>query len=351
MRSKVHCAHTPKIQGPEFDMPDICDVLRWDENGVLQVYCCGEWQNVPGTENAIVAGGRQPEAQPRPAATQCKEYEVVLSSAGSWILPFPVNDGDVVTVSNAKGIWSDGAGVFWWYPDGNLYVLGGKVTTCDHKSGDFTTDFCHMRLIAQIGADTYVDGYNTTFTIPDGTGSQNLIFRANNGLPLSGGDITFHVSVCSGAVVPVADWCYVYDFTAVDYGWAPYSPAGNARATWYPGLGFGAQDNAIYKGLIQIQSAAFASGVVTSVEVQLSENLSGGIGDVTVNFPDRFGADNTVHSLTDTTFVIVLSPVTTTGMFVNIQHDVDESGTPWPGYLQRITLRGTGTNPFGVDNC
>lgn len=354
----------PKIQGPEFNMPDICDVLRYGADGTLEVNCCGEWRPLPGAENAVAPGGRQPAGQSRPVAGGCKQYEVVLGAGGRWLLPFPVNDGDVVTISNSQGIWSDGAGIFWWYPNGDLYVLGHPIPTCDHKVGDQLGSACHMRLIAQIGDSTYVDAYNTTFTIPDGTGPQNLQFLANNGFPLAGGDITFHVSVCSGATPPAEEWCQVFDFTLSPYTdtWAiscgnagPCDPIGGV---YTPGVGYEANfpGNPPPNGYrwLRIESD-FSDINITDVTLYFTATYGTSPDGVTIytnDLVDGMGiAEGTItvspHTVTvdrDSVDKLIIDAVVgNSGV-----GGVDPGGT---FTLSRIVVTGTGTNPYGASNC
>jgi len=59
--------------------------------------------------------GPQP---PNNGGEEC--YHAILNGGSSWLLPYPVSTGDVITVSNANGAAFDG-GSAWNCPDGSVF--------------------------------------------------------------------------------------------------------------------------------------------------------------------------------------------------------------------------------------
>lgn len=341
----------------EIEMP-ICTQLRFHE-GRLQGLCCFnaetgemEWVDISGQDGGFIPSGvTQPTSVTRPTAGQSKCYEVLLAGNNQWQLPFPVNDGDTISVTNISGAWSDG-NPGWYCAEGWPYILGQCVhSSRGHAGGDPDATDYHMQLIGQIGS-TFFPATDGPYTVPGGTGSQTLIFQANDGtLSDNRGSMSFKVCVQSGETPPEGEWCYIYDFTLSDYDWEIYAPSGNARGKYVSGQGFTHADSSL-NGYIQLNSAAFDTSTVTSVELNISTPLAGPVHTIEVIMPDRFGTNYNLSSDTATDFIIPIDPpIDTTGMFINVDSD-DADDTDFPvGYLTRITLRGTGANPFGSSNC
>jgi len=113
------------VQDIEFDLcniqPEKIIIQEWVEemclkcnirfhNGVLQVLDCGEWVDVDGqTDGVIPTPVVQEPGQPRPAAGESVCFNKTLSAKDRYQLPFPVQPGDIVTISAVTGTWSDGS--------------------------------------------------------------------------------------------------------------------------------------------------------------------------------------------------------------------------------------------------
>lgn len=147
-----------------------------------------------------LSGGSQPGGIGGGTALECYEYDVNLFGNNRWISPVKITGDDTVEITNVKGAWYDGvvSGI-WKCADGHTYALGGCLGGGQgHETGDPDSVNYHMRLIAQYGTTpTFVDGYNTSFSVPHGTPDSDLLFQANDGLlDDNQGSVSFHVKIC-----------------------------------------------------------------------------------------------------------------------------------------------------------
>lgn len=187
----------------EYEM-SICEQLRFHD-GKLQGLCCGDWTDIPGFQQAVADSAVQPGAGGTVPLGDCKEYDVVLSANNQWRLPVPVQGGTTITVTLASGGWTDGS-VAWFCPQGTGYALGFCGDDVPGDPGDPLPSVNHMRLLGQLSSGpTYVDMYNTTYTVPSGQPSQDFLFQANDAtLGDNHGSVSFHVKVCAPTT---ATWC------------------------------------------------------------------------------------------------------------------------------------------------
>lgn len=177
--------------------------LRFNSDGILECFSCGEWHAVEGAEafTALIKGTSQPPGGGALSEGQCLDYDVTLFASNQYLLPVAVSEGDVITVSLAQGGWSDGDvigpfGAAWSCPNGSVYALGTCGATNPTDSGDPAPSLPHMRLIANING-TFVDGFNQTIVVPPGNTDVPVAFQANDvTLADNAGSITFHVNVC-----------------------------------------------------------------------------------------------------------------------------------------------------------
>lgn len=190
---------------------------------VADLSACAEAAVVAGIDDAILGGRIAPGGQlppsPSPDPGGCTSYDIQLDGAQLWLCPVTVSDGDSVQIENSRGGWTDqniiGSG--WSCPEGTLYALG----MCGAANGTSGTDpiptISHMRLIAGYGATpSYVDAFDTTITIPGGTGDTDFWLQANDGvLSDNAGSISAKVTVCK------AGWTSDFDFSLGDGGFVP----------------------------------------------------------------------------------------------------------------------------------
>jgi len=203
-----------------------------DDSCIIQMWCIDHWEDWYNPTQCFAGGVTQPPPTEPPALGSCNTYFVTLAGNSQWVLPFPVNAGDTITVSEASGGWSDGT-INWYCPNGGFYTLGA----CGAGSAPVGTDpiptSSHMKLIGRIGASTYVNVYNTTYEVLTGVSDEQFLFQANDSsLEDNQGSVTFKVVACHKE----SAGCIVYPFDENDGGWQPIVPAS----------GFGVWDAAGY---------------------------------------------------------------------------------------------------------
>jgi len=186
--------------------------LRW-QDGVLQVFSCGDWVDVPGTPGGVPGpgGSTLPPSGGQPGAGECREYNLLLNANMATILPIQVSTGDTVQVSNFKGAWSDAFPdpftAIWYCTNGAVYALGLCSGSQHTEGGDPLPTAPHMGLIAEVGGigtflDFSLDG--VIQGIPAGVTDENLTFIPNDSTPADNlGGVSFHVKVCKGDAAPI----------------------------------------------------------------------------------------------------------------------------------------------------
>lgn len=178
--------------------------------------------------------------QPAPGGG-CQTYHVVLSANDKWLLPAPVNSGDTITVTNAKGAWNDGTVSPWQCPDGNTFFAGACLGVGGGTSGgDPAPALNHMSLIAGIGA-TFFGVLAGPVTIPGGVVFGMLEFQANDSILSDNlGSIEFDVQICNNQT---GTWSHAFDFLTSADGWVPLAVSGAAPSGAYvPGSGWTTSD-------------------------------------------------------------------------------------------------------------
>lgn len=186
--------------------------LRWND-GVLEMFSCGEWQAVPGTPGGVPGpgGSTLPPSGGQPAPGECREYNLLLNANMATILPIQVSTGDTVQVSAFKGAWSDAfpdpVTAIWYCANGAIYALGFCSGAQHTEGGDPLPTAPHMGLIAEVGGiGTYLDFSldGVIQGIPAGVTDENLTFIPNDSTPGDNlGGVSFHVKVCKGAAAPI----------------------------------------------------------------------------------------------------------------------------------------------------
>jgi hypothetical protein len=143
-----------------------------------------------------------------------------------------------------------------------------------------------------------------------------------------------------------------FDFTFNDGGWAA-SPGG--RAIWVGGSGWRSNQTGgvgTYPGLIQIQSPPLASASITSVTLHLSSPMNGPNKVMQLRFPDVLGTDYSESMGTNLVKTITLpgAGVNNTNLWIGAWSDggeaSGESPVTYSGFITKIEIDGTGTNPF-----
>jgi len=148
---------------------------------------------------------------------------------------------------------------------------------------------------------------------------------------------------CSGCS---CEWCYEFDFTLSDGGWNSFSSPG---AVYTPGVGWQDQTVGGTRGTY-IESDTFAPTVVTHIELTYDAS-----GNVTSDV--RYGRLSGTIVMIDVcsgslgTDITVGWDGSVTFDQVGVQVGNSTSFATGASTIKRVLLRGTGTNPFGDDNC
>lgn len=307
--------------------------------------------------------GSQPgsgSSQPSPGGgDQC--YNARLQASNKWLLPFQVNTGDVIAISDTTGAWTDGSGL-WQCPNGQSYFLGACTGTTALNGADPAPTIPHASLIAKIGS-VYYAAYNTSITVPAGITAANVEFQINDA-SLSGnyGEVSFKACVTNNAATT---WEQVFDFTQSDHGWLATHPQANTNAAvWAAGLGWqaacvhGDSDANNYQE-DNINKVANANTTLSYVEVHFNRaatgvgatSLSDAIQITGVNLFLRTSGYPTGNDLLMTW---VGTQALNSGQLIqaNVAQAFGAVGSTTcpivatPALIKRITVRGTGTNPF-----
>jgi len=193
----------------------------------------------------------------------------------------------------------------------------------------------HMRLIGNAGG--WFDAYNTSYTIPNGTGSVDLFFQANDSdLSDNLGSIEFDVTICNYSA-----WCYSFDFTTGDHGWINQFTnsgeyiSGQGFRMYYDGSN---AQSCVYRPMTSTVLTGFKTywSALTGYPDQYNRYRAGNGGVVI----DSNWLAGSPHSWTG------LQGSTTEANLINVSHSAHYSVL-----VTKIELRGTGVNPFGSSNC
>lgn len=298
-----------------------------------------------GTDGAPGAPGGQPGSQPggdEPIAEgDCKSIDLVVFGNSQTAVPFRVLPGYTVRLSNFSGAWAkDNSNPFeaWYCATARQFFVGGCLASyVDPSTGALLASQPITRLICQYG-DEYFDAQDSEYTITS-EDEQLLILTMNDDARSNNtGSVACTVEVCNPG------WCYTWDFAADDGGWTPLV-AGYAAYT--VGRGW---HNGSYQGRIGI-SKDFSSSSITSVDVQLSAPLGGSLAKVFVHW-NGFGVNVQEQSFAAKTFgTFMISSSEVLSLQIDVATNQFANAPPNPSDLLRITVKGSGTNPFGSNNC
>ena len=137
----------------------------------------------------------QPSGGGQPAVGDCNNYRAELAGNGQWLLPFQVNAGDTVTITDRKGAWTDGSGL-WFCTDGKHYALGICGSASGTSGGDPLPTAQHASVIGYDGTN-YYDFASNSITIESGISNANFVLLMNDPSPSdNAGTITLLLSAC-----------------------------------------------------------------------------------------------------------------------------------------------------------
>lgn len=137
------------------------------------------------------------------------------------------------------------------------------------------------------------------------------------------------------------DWCHTFDFTATDGGftWETY------QSTWISGSGWRTEYNAPAQGHVaRIRKDWAQAAIITSATIEFTWDGTPPAPGRTIAYGSfSYGADGgspftVTGQANDASGIILL--IANGGYFSTVQ-----------GYITRLTVYGTGYNPFGTSNC
>jgi hypothetical protein len=304
-------------------------------------------------QNAIDDGtleqpGGQPSPENPPVPGECSSFHVVLEANSKWKLPFAINTGDTLEITDYFGGWTDGA-FLWYCADGKSYVLNTCGNDNAFQGADPLQAGNHMQLIG--GYDTvapvYFDPLSGIFTVPAGVVDQEAWIQANDD-PIydDAGQVNFDITICTGA------WCHEWDFTASSGGDVTYPfaihelPEGGTFGTYIVNQGY--------------RTDGSKSLWVRSVDFLPASRIY------------RYEADVTLDGVTVHQHEIWTYPPKASDYQWEAAHgsgtalvsrtvaiDIPTDHYFWFGCgitgnsvtIHKIRLFGTGENPFGASNC
>lgn len=336
----------------EFDVTALCEVLRW-HNGVLQALCCGEWTNISADAGPIPGIGGQVPPQSTPAIGTCTDFNVTLQARDKWLLPFPLNAGDTVQITNPQGGWSDGT--FNWYcPTGAFYTLGACGTGSAPVGSDPIPSISHMRLIGQLGTTAgagFVDMISSIYTVAPGVVNQQFTLQANDStLSDNQGSITFKVTVCRANV---ATWLSINDFANGQLQWTPYTCAGDCGNGCNSGAAASFSSNRFNSVIFAcsnqrwdlVTSPSFTTSYIASLDIVAnSNNAYSGSNGINVLYHDGTGW----HGMTAQALI---SGTNTYNIPIGHNADqvrvslFDQTALTMVAYVSKVTINGQGTKP------
>ena len=338
----------------------LCDNLRFNAAGKLQVLCCGQWVNVDGQPSQGIGGPGQPGGgSPLPPPNGgCQSYHATLNGNDQWLAPPVVNAGDVITVSNLQGAWNDGT-VLWFCPDGKEFFAGSCTTSTTLSGGDPIPTQPHMAVLSKIAGVYHNISDGMAFTVPGGVSNALLIFQANDAtLSDNSGQITFDVNICNNQQ---GAFTHTFDFALSPSGFSVYPEATTPPyyGQWQAGNGWvGTQaingaGNTVHGIIIHI----VLGSSVTLTDAGMSYNLAKGtlLPGLTNELQfDLGGALVTTASVSSTTdadgtgkvLTIPHGSYVTDEIYIAIHDAYYASGADGSSAVLRVTVSGLGVDPF-----
>ncbi|HEY9754187.1 MAG TPA: hypothetical protein V6C97_03375, partial [Oculatellaceae cyanobacterium] len=293
-----------------------------------------------------VAAPGQTNAGGTIAPNECKTYKITLRGNSRWNCPIPVSEGFAITVSDARGGWGDSASILalWACPDGKAYELGSCGAYRATQPTDPLQSVAHMGLIGYCSG-VYMNMYNTSYTVPNGTPASAFFLQANDGdLADNQGEIQLTVSVCN-----YSEWCKTWDFTTEQ---GPFHGLYGGEA-WVSGTGWLTETNGgSQRGGPQLDTQE-TTFFITSITIEYENLAQDGFQNEAVGRTNTSPASFTYSFVSDEsvgthTFTWTLPEPTLSDSFFG---ELDCAGQTTHNITKRLTVRGTGVNPFGTSDC
>jgi hypothetical protein len=318
--------------------------LRVDCDCNVFVTCC-DGSEIQLATLADVRSTNQPGTGTRPPIGQSTCYSVTLNAKNTWLLPFSVSSGDVLTVSELGGAWSDD-GISWTCPDGTPFVFGLCAGSRYHVSGDPSGSLYHGQLVFLIDG-AYYSATDGAFTVPGGISNAQCTLVSNIDRTLaSAGDVVFKICAENGGTPPTGTWCALLNFKLSDFGWVSDTREGYG-ATWIPGTGFAGLGGLSAK-VIELKYTFGATTEVTAATLYgHNDNTPRGdsSGAIFVPVPNTVAAATPIPNIGDWT---IAGSTARTGTVIAIGvQDADAVNMAVTG----IMIEGSGTIPAGWTPC
>lgn len=144
------------------------------------------------------------------------------------------------------------------------------------------------------------------------------------------------------------DWCYVIDFTQ---GAGGFSLRTAGVGAYSAGVGWvGVNYNANSKSVLSIVRSLAASINITSMSIVYTKTA--GSGGNNVNWMDAvLGGTTKIHNTSNVFGSDQVKTTTSSQTVDGFYIDINSGDSVATVTLKSLTLRGTGNNPFGADNC
>jgi hypothetical protein len=310
-----------------------------DDPCIIQMWCIDHWEDWYDPRSCTVRQVSQPGPGGTVVTGDCKTIHGTLSASQKFLIPFPIDDGYTIEISNVDGGWWNGDALLAWEcPSGFTYALGECVSQGPLDSGNPIPSLPYGRLIAQVGGAS-LDAYNTTIIVPAGTGPVDVYLQMNDAVLADNlGSISFDVKVCNPSA---GTFSHTFDFLVGPKGWQPVYDGSDPRATY--NLGNGWDENPSYvKSRLSIYFPSFPARVFTGATLVNSEALGGNFLFQSI----YYGAEEFDITAAGPSMSWPGSSGTCDTIRIDLSNDSNPNGRSMDGYVVSITLTGLGTDPF-----
>lgn len=229
------------IDSIEFRQVGNCEIQYRIDGGawthMATLYDCAYGAILDALSDGVIAAPSQQPAGGIVPGLQCETYRITLRADQPWKAPNPVSAGYTITVDSAEGAWSDNNTVLsnWFCPAGTSYGLGQCGNNVAALPGDPLQSANHMRVVG-FSNNVWMDMYNTTYVVPQGTPTSAFFLQANDGsLSDNAGEIRLNVTICNYGA-----WQKYWTASDADfivYGAYGVKDGSDFLGTGWPGLG------------------------------------------------------------------------------------------------------------------
>lgn len=209
-----------------------------DNCSIIQIECRpDEWEQFyPPKDCKDFAPGQPGPGGDGPTPGESQEYCTQLAGNSVFLVPVGINTGDIITVTNVSGGWSDGSIPFappWNCPNGQAYEFGGCAGGTSTSGSDPLPTAPHMKLLMSV--DGVLHEYDETVTVPSGVTNGQLQFFANDdNITDNLGSVKFCVQIKNGNQ---ATFTHHFDFRESTHGFVA-ADNGVTDAHWQSGVGW-----------------------------------------------------------------------------------------------------------------